>query len=151
MTNSKDVVKRLRQEVESDPAAHALFGWLSTYTRNVSISTVDQAEQAATRWGRENFDDDLIVSRAEVINIMRLLDDLQLGRFIVGRRGAESRFEFWSNRGQIGRAAMKLADEIDIDEEPVELEESEIIEAHRMLLANVLKRPLSQVRIKIKD
>ena len=77
--------------------------------------------------------------------------DRNLGRFIVGRRGADTRFEFWTSRVQIGQAAMGAIDRITIEEEPVELDESEIVEAHRLLLAHALGKSISAVRVRIKE
>lgn len=136
--------------VSEDDTTHAFLGWLSEYTRNAENAHVELAERGATKWGRENIDEEMIVSRQDVISVMKSLDELKLGRFIVGRRGAESRFEFWTSRVQIGQAAMGQIDRIDIDEEIVELEEEDVIEAHRMLIANALGKPISAVRIKIK-
>lgn len=147
---SKSVVKELRRMVSEDDTTHAFLGWLSEYTRNAENAHVELAERGATKWGRENIDEEMIVSRQDVISVMKSLDELKLGRFIVGRRGAESRFEFWTSRVQIGQAAMGQIDRIDIDEEIVELEEEDVIEAHRMLIANALGKPISAVRIKIK-
>ncbi|PTX35453.1 hypothetical protein [Allosediminivita pacifica] len=137
--------------VSEDDTTHAFLGWLSEYTRNAENAQVELAERGATKWGRENINEEMIVSRQDVISVMKSLDELKLGRFIVGRRGAESRFEFWTSRVQIGQAAMGQIDRIDIDEEIVELEEEDVIEAHRMLIANALGKPISAVRIKIKE
>ena len=148
---SKSVVLELRRMVSEDDTMHAFLGWLSEYTRNTENAHVELAERNATKWARENIDAEMLVSRQDVIFIMKRLDELKLGRFIVGRRGAESRFEFWTSRVQIGQAAMGKIDRIDIDEEIVELDEEDVIEAHRMLIANALGKPISAVRIKIKE
>lgn len=137
--------------VRDDQAAKAFFGWLSEYKRNAENVHVEFAERGATKWGRENLNDAMIVSRQDTIVIMKMLDELQLGRFIVGRRGAESRFEFWTSRVQIGQAAMGEIEHIDVDEEAVKLDEDEVLETHRMLIANALGKPISAVRIKIKE
>lgn len=150
MAQGKNAVRQLRKMIK-EPASRAFLGWLSEYSRNADNSAVDLAQREATRWGRDNIDPQMVVSRSEVISVMRQLEELQLGRFIVGRRGAESRFEFWSSRVQIGQAAMGVIEEIDIEEEPVSLEENEIIEAHRMLLANSLDKPISAIKIKIRE
>tara|TARA_R110002074_G_scaffold375888_1_gene552669 strand:+ start:172 stop:624 length:453 start_codon:yes stop_codon:yes gene_type:complete len=149
--DSKSAVKELRRMLARDDAMHAFLGWLSEYTRNAENASVELAEREATKWGRGNIDEAMIVSRQDVISIMKSLDELKLGRFIVGRRGAESRFEFWTSRVQIGQAAMGQIDRIDIDEDVVTLEEEDVLEAHRMLIANALGKSISAVRIKIKE
>lgn len=149
MSVSKEI-KQLRRMRKDSSVAHAIFGWLSDYQRNTESMMVDKAEYSARVWARENFDHEVEVTRSEVISIMRELEELQLGRFIVGRRGAESRFEFWTSRVQIGQAAMGQIDEINIEEDPVVLEEHEVLEAHKMLIAHALEVPVGSVRIKIK-
>jgi len=149
MSVSKEI-KKLRRMLKDSSVAHAIFGWLSEYQRNTESMMVDKAEYSARLWARENFDHEVEVTRSEVISIMRELEELQLGRFIVGRRGAESRFEFWTSRVQIGQAAMGQIDEINIEEDPVVLEEHEVLEAHKMLIAHALEVPVGSVRIKIK-
>ncbi len=149
MSVSKEI-KKLRRMLKDSSVAHAIFGWLSEYQRNTESMMVDKAEYSARVWARENFDHEVEVTRSEVISVMRELEELQLGRFIVGRRGAESRFEFWTSRVQIGQAAMGQIDEINIEEDPVVLEEHEVLEAHKMLIAHALEVPVGSVRIKIK-
>lgn len=148
---SKSTVKTLRMLVETNGAAHAIFGWLSEYTNDAHSSPVELFEKKATQWGRENIDDTMVVTRQEAITIMKQLDALKLGRFIVGRRESKTRFEFWTPRTHIGQAAMGEIDDIDIHEEEVALDNERIIEMHRVLLANVLELPLRAVRIKIKE
>jgi hypothetical protein len=148
--NQREVIRQLRA-MARDQTAKAFFGWLSEYRRNAESSTVELAEREATRWGRENLDGEMLVGRSEVIILMRRLEELQLGRFIVGRRGAHSRFEFWSSRVQIGQAAMGMMNRIDIEEEAVELDRDELIEAHRMLIASALELPVNAITIRVRD
>lgn len=147
---SKEVTN-LRTMVKKSEAAHAFFGWLSEYTRNADNSSVELAEREATKWARKHINEDMVVTRQDAISVMKELDELQLGRFIVGRRGGETRFEFWASRVQIGQAAIGKTDRIDIEETSVDLNETEIIEAHRMLIASALGKPINAVRIKIKE
>lgn len=146
----KPQVKQLRG-LAREPAANAFFGWLSGYVRNTESSSVGQAEREATRWGRDNLDKQFTVTRSEVIAIMRKLDELSLGRFIVGRRGAESRIEFWTSRSQIGQVALGQSDSLEVYEAPVELESDELLASHRMLIANALRIPIGAVSIRLRD
>lgn len=146
----KPEAKQLRA-LAREPSAKAFFGWLSGYVRNTESSTVEQAEREATRWGRVNVDKQLTVTRSEVIAIMRKLDELSLGRFIVGRRGSESRFEFWTSRSQIGQVALGFSDSLEVYEAPVELGSDELIETHRMLIANALGIPVGAVSIRLRE
>ena len=149
MPISKEI-KELRRMLKDSSVAHAIFGLLSEYQRNIESMTVDKAEYSARVWARKNFDHEVEVTRSEVISIMRKLEYLQLGRVIVGRRGGKSRFEFWTSRVQIGQAAMGQINKINIDEDPVVLEEHDVLEAHKMLIAHTLMVPVGSIRIKIR-
>ena len=46
------------------------------------------------------------VARGEIIDVLKKLDDLKIGRFLVGRRGAVSRFEWDFSLRSVGKAAM---------------------------------------------
>lgn len=83
--------------------------------------------------------------------IMRVLDEMGLGRFIVGRRGAESRFEFWTPRCQIGQVALGLSNSLDVYVAPVALSQDDLLASHRLLIASALNIPASGVQIRIKD
>ena len=150
LLKSRDVVRQLRVMAKEE-GARSFFGWLSEYQRNAESSTVDLAGREATRWGREHVNSEIVIGRGEIITIMRRLEELQLGRFIVGRRKAPSRFEFWNSRAQIGQAALGQINVIDIEEEPVSLDQDDLIEAHRMLIASALGRPISAITIKVKE
>lgn len=56
--------------------------------------------------------DNVRAARQDVINVMHDLNDLQLGRFLTGRRKSPSRFEWSISAGSVARAAQGEADEI---------------------------------------
>lgn len=150
---SKKVIKGLRTLAESSPEAGVVLGWLSSYTNHAVEITVSHAVNSAGKWVRDHSDAGIQMEqpdRSGVIRTMKELEDLGLGRFWTGRRGAESRFEFYYNRGQIGKAARGLSDDLVVEEEPLELEEEEIIDLHRQLVASAVGKPISSVKIKVK-
>lgn len=149
MSVSKEV-KELRRMRKDSKVARAIFGWLSEYQKNTESMMVDKAANSARIWAGQKYVHEVSVTRSEVISIMRELEYLRLGRFIVGRRGSKSRFEFWTSRVQIGKAAMGQIDEINIEDDPVVLEDHEVLEAHKMLIAHALEVPVESIRIKIK-
>ena len=151
MSSSRRVVKKLRKLRERSDVAHAFLEWLATFERNIDHSTVNYVVDRVTRHARDEIDEGMTVSRAEIIAVMKELDALEVGRFVVGRRGAESRFEFWVHRGQIGKAAIGQIESIDLDEEPAALKAEEIVEAHRMLIANSLRTAVENVKITIRE
>lgn len=150
MTESKSTAKALRRLANENEAARAMLGWLSEGKRNTETTDVDVAEREGMKWGIANIEEEFMLTRADVIWVMRELQALQLGRFITGRKGWESRFEWWSNRVQVGLAAMGKVETIAIDEDALDISEEDLIESHRMLIAHALGRPVSAVKIKVK-
>ncbi len=150
MTESKKTARSLQKLARESDAARAMLGWLSEGQRNTETTDVDVAEREGTKWGIANIDEEFVLQRSEVISVMRELQTLQLGKFITGRKGWESRFEWWSSRVQVGLAAMGKTDEVAITEDAPEISEEELIESHRLLIAHALDRPISAIKIKVK-
>ena len=146
MEQCTKTAEELKNLADGDDAARAVLGWLSTKSNTRGDCPVDSVKKFATKWARKTFHDDTLLERSDVIQVMRDLEKLHLGRFIVGRRGAKSRFEFWSNHVEIGKAAMGQIKAINI--EPG-LSTDDIIKAHKELLANALGISIRSVRIKI--
>jgi hypothetical protein len=149
--NRPDVVKKLRKMAENDPLAEVFFGWLASYSNAAAETSVTSAEKKVSEWVKNNQKNGTSLVRGDIIRIMKTLDELEVGRFWNGRRGADSRFEFWVHRGNLGKAALGQIDNLEIEEDVDEIEEDEIIEIHRRLIAHALDKPLSAVRIKIKE
>lgn len=150
MSGSKNA-KKIRNLVKSDQVAHAFLGWLSTYSNWIDELPVAAVEKGATKWAKENMDAPPVVSRSEIIRIMRILEEYAVGQFWVGRRGAESRFEFWVHRGQLGKAGMGEVKSLEIEEDAEELAQDDLLEMHRRLIAHALEKPLSAIRIKVRE
>lgn len=150
MSDSKKA-KAIKKFAGRDPHAYAFLGWLATYTNWVDEMPVLYALKKASVWARENMDDAPSITRSGIVRVMRELEELEVGQFWVGRRGAESRFEFWVNRGQLGKAALGEVNTLKVEEDAESLDQEELIELHRQLIANALKTPLSSIRIKVKE
>lgn len=147
----KEIIRRLRAMVSESDCAKAFFLWNANYEKNTGVARVDQAIIGATQYGRQHIDGSFTAHRSDIIHAMKALDEMQLGRFIVGRRGQESRFEFWTPRSQIGRVALRLENNIDVYEIPVELALEEIVDLHRSLIASARNIPLSAVTIRVNE
>lgn len=150
MSDSKNA-KKIRKLAKGDPCAHAILGWLSTYTNWIDEITVSYAEKNTLSWARENMDTLPTINRSEIIRVMRVLEEYSVGQFWVGRRGAESRFEFWAHRGQLGKAGMGEVLTLEIEEDAEELIQEDLLEMHRRLIAHALNKPLSAIRIKVRE
>ena len=87
----EDVIKF----VQSDSVASEFFDDLAGREKNYRQTTVERA-RAITKAGR-----------ADVIAMFKNMEDLGLGRFVIGRRGAKSRFEWSVGMVDAGLAATK--------------------------------------------
>ncbi|PIE15893.1 MAG: hypothetical protein CSA70_00005 [Rhodobacterales bacterium] len=150
MQGSK-TAKKIRNLVKSDQVAHAFLGWLSTYSNWIDELSVSAAVKATIKWAKKNMDAPPVVNRSEIIRVMKTLEECAVGQFWVGRRGAESRFEFWVHRGQLGKAGMGEVKSLEIEEDAEELAQDDLLEMHRRLIAHALEKPLSAIRIKIRE
>lgn len=85
--------------VQNDSVAAGFFDDLAGREKNYRQTTVERA-RAITK-----------ASRAEVISMFRSMENLGLGKFITGRRGAQSRFEWSVSMVDAGLAATGKADQ----------------------------------------
>ncbi len=72
------------------------------------------------------------VTRAEIIDVFRKLDELGFGRFVVGRRGASSRFEREVSLPSLGRAAAGRGAVIAAPDDPDDAEDDLICHQYRL-------------------
>ena len=76
-------VRALARLAKKDPAIRSLFAHIAAQSEAPKEIEVDETASA------------LGLGRAHVVQIFRQLDQLKLGRFLVGRRGRVSRFQWW--------------------------------------------------------
>lgn len=87
------------------------FEVLSHRKKNAAVTTVDQAMV----WTKGN--------RGEVIDLFKRLGDLDLGTFVHGRRGGQTRFKWAVRLTDVGKAYAGEIDEIEpVDEDDLEEE-----------------------------
>ncbi|RYF54373.1 hypothetical protein [Variovorax guangxiensis] len=103
--------------VESDSVALTLFTRLSKRKRNAGVTTVPQVMKLTGQTRRE-----------WVILLLKQMDALGLGKFVVGRGGYESRFEWSVKMTMAAAAALKLEDfdVADLSDWDLEPEEADI-------------------------
>lgn len=97
--DSGNVVSQLRKLYETNHVAEAVFDWFSGRQKGARQT---KARVAARRTGQEYLD---------IIELFRDLDEMAVGRFIVGRKGAESRIEWHYDVKSIASVARAEADE----------------------------------------
>lgn len=111
--HQQELGRQLRALRDADPTAKALFDWFSTRLKGARTT---KARVAAERTGCDY---------ADIISLFRRLDELGVGRFLVGRKGQESRME-WSydvhtlvllSNGEIDLAEAVAEDAPEFDEE----------------------------------
>lgn len=135
MHNSERIAG-LRQIVETQPCAQPIFDWMSKRKNQLAEIEVQILER---KFGE---------SRRTLIAFLRALENLELGHFWTGRHGYESRLELYSHINQIGQAALGMIDDIDTEEDDT-LDEAEVIDLHRQLLAHALNRSISEIQITV--
>lgn len=86
MSANESLKKSLRQLYASNRAAQVLFDEFSNRRRNRRVTTTD--------WVVRRFSNDRI-SRGDIIAMFRSLESLDCGKYLEGRKGHKSRFE-WS-------------------------------------------------------
>jgi hypothetical protein len=101
---NKKTVDELRKLYKSNAAARSLLDYFAARERNARRSPV---ERLCAVTG---------ISRADVIDLFRKLEEMSLGRFLVGRRGQPSRFEWDFAMISVGQAATGETANIEQDE-----------------------------------
>jgi hypothetical protein len=88
----------LRSLYQSSPVAKAALDHFAAREKRRWETTVERLQGIV----RQELTD---VSRGDIIEIFRMLESANCGRFVVGRRGHLSRFEWSSNLIAVGKAA----------------------------------------------
>jgi hypothetical protein len=95
------IIKALRHAYSREEALRAVCDELASRTRSTKTSSIDRTIE---RTG---------LSRATVIDVFRRFEQLDLGKFVVGRRGQPSRIEWRYRLQDVGQAAAGELTEID--------------------------------------
>ncbi|MBO0733484.1 MAG: hypothetical protein J2P49_04045 [Methylocapsa sp.] len=90
---SKEIVEELRQLAAANKVVRDLFDYLSKRARSSKFIRIDQ------------FCKILDISSKQAVYICRTLERSGCGKFITGRRGHRSRFEWHFNFIKLGKAA----------------------------------------------
>src|SRR5258708_31493757 len=105
MTTNRDRVKDLQRLYKTNKALAKVCDNFAGRERNSNFSTVDRLCQAAD------------LDRADVIDVLRKFETLKFGKFIVGRKGKSSRFQWSVSLVAVGQLAR---DDSTVDEESLE-------------------------------
>ena len=91
-------VKALTRLYKQNECARGLLDHLAGRSYNSAESTVDRLEQVLGSTGLE-------CSRRDVVGVLKELENLGCGTFVIGRRGAASRFQWRVQMTSLGRTA----------------------------------------------
>lgn len=95
----------------------SFFELLSRRHRNAAITTVEQAME----WTKGE--------RREVVDLFKQLDETSIGTFVIGRRGAQSRFEWAVRLTDVGYAYAGEIEEIEPASQD-DLQDETILDEH---------------------
>jgi hypothetical protein len=88
-------IKGLRRLYNSNGCARALLDYMATRKYNSMETTVDRLESVVgDEWGRR-----------DLVGVLKELQSLNCGEFIIGRRGQASRFQWAVQMISVGRTA----------------------------------------------
>lgn len=114
VTLDDDRIDTLRALYKTSEVAAKILDHFASRVRDRRVVKVDQIEKVLSD-----------ITRADIIDVFRKLEELGFGRFVVGRRGASSRFEREVSLPSLGKAAAGQGtivaasnDSDDTDEEP---------------------------------
>ena len=106
MTDDDVDLDGVRRLYGGDEAAQALLDHLAGRERDRRVTPVDRLLVNVAREGT-------VLSRGELIRVLRLLEELGCGRFVPGRRGHKSRFEWEASLVSVGQVAAGEAEEFE--------------------------------------
>ena len=135
---SKKLKSELRHLCKNDANAKRIFEMWSKHERSREVSTLETIAKNSQ------------IEYLAAVKVMKELDGLEIGRFIVGRREYKTRFEFWYDRKVLGKAALgnnKVELEPWFEEDDEESYIDALIELHRALLAKAANVDISEVKI----
>jgi hypothetical protein len=112
--------KRLRQLYRSDEAAKALFDHLARRERNRNELPVDRLALNIATEGST-------ASRSDVVRVLKALEQAGCGKYVAGRKGHQSRFQWHVDMVAVGRYASGQAAVIN-EINPAAADEAEILD-----------------------
>ncbi len=112
---------KLRKLYSSSPAARGILDHFASRERNWRTTTVDRIQA--------NVGDN--VSRGDVIEVFKKLEECGCGEFKVGRKGWSSRFDWAAQMVSVGQAAAGETEQVEeVTEEDLGEEEAETLLKH---------------------
>lgn len=120
---NEDRTDALRTFYKTSAAAAKILDHFASRVRDRKVVEVDRLEKLLPD-----------ITRADIIDVFKQLDELGFGRFVVGRRGASSRFEREVSLPSLGKAAAGLGAIVAIAEDSDDAEDEAITISHQYRL-----------------
>jgi hypothetical protein len=111
--DEKKTTQPLRALYTNEPDFRRIFDYLASRSNNATETKVDRLSTVTG------------LSRSRIVEFMRKLERIGLGEFIVGRKGAQSRFRWQVGLISVGQVASTESDQISTDA-PEEVTEDEM-------------------------
>ena len=140
LDNSKADVEQIRVLYKKDPAFRIILDYFASEKKNSKKTTVDRLLGILL----SDYKD---ITRAEVIDFFRELEEIGCGDFLVGRKGHPSRFEWSVELVDVGLAASGEGDTISLISEGTLEEYGE----EELLRHSFLLRPDLEVVFELPD
>ena len=141
-------VEAIQALYENDPNAKKLFDWTASLQKDAAETSLERLMGV------------LDISRKSAVSLAQELEKAGCGRFIVGRKGARSRFEWYYSRVSLGQVAAGEPKEVEPVSENIATEAEEeasisdtqplTIASAKALLARSLGIQPEQIEITIK-
>ncbi|SRR5579885_476930 len=121
--NEEDRTDALRAFYKTSTAAAKILDHFASRVRDRKVVEVDRLERLLPD-----------ITRADIIDVFKKLDELGFGRFVVGRRGASSRFKPKVSLPSLGKAAAGLGAIAAVAEDSNDAEDEAITISHQYRL-----------------
>jgi hypothetical protein len=108
-----DVIASIRRLYNANESAQRLFDWTAQRERDASATSIDLLTRRLT------------ISRGEAVALARDLEAAGCGKFIVGRRGQKSRFEWGFSCISLGQAAAGESAKLEVVQAESEIDDEE--------------------------
>jgi len=137
-------IEDLRELYSDSTVAQVILNYFATRQRNKNETTVDRLQQALEAEGKN-------ISRREAVDFFKRLERLGCGKFLAGRRGRKSRFQWKVPSVSVGQAARGTTATIEAIPDATQAPDTEpALAAVCLVLTHTFQlRPDYQVRIEL--
>ena len=131
-------VQAIRRLYSENSINQAIFDHLASRVNNQKETKIDRIEYYLNEEGHE-------ATHGQVVRFFKRLEELECGRYVIGRRGGKSRFAWSVSLTDLGKLAVGETDEVsEPSEEEVQIEDDAYYIDHIFVL-----RPEERIEISL--